>query len=449
MVISNHLTLYKRGMYSHVLSLPSSLLSTKILHAKVVSLAACGFYTEAQEELKKVKTSWFFKRKAYYLAKDLAPYAPLLSVQLLEKNKSKSLLLAALYQSLGQIEKSDKLLNSQKKFLKDPDFLLYKSNADKNRADQKLEILNIYLEKFGLTPLTLQNTMQMPSVLNVAGKVEQYQEGPLVSVLMTAYNSSTYIKASVTSLLNQSYKNIELIIVDDGSSDNTPLIINTLKQKDSRIKAIYLEENVGTYVAKTVALQHSTGSLVICHDSDDFAHPLKIELQVKPLKEDKTVVFTTSNWVRIDNDGTYYARAVYPLLRLNPASPMFRKKLVTEQMGTWDLVRTGADSEFLARLKQVFGLKAMRSIKKPLTLGAHREESLMNASETGYCEKGMSPVRLAYWEAWNSWHIQMQEEGKIPFMSHEQARKFPVPSEIIVQDSKISTKLLNDEGNTW
>ncbi len=429
-------------MYSHVLNLPSSS-STKVLHAKLVSLAACGFYEEAQQELTKVRTSWLFKRKVYYLAKDLAPYAPLLSVQLLEKKKSKSLLLAALYQSLGQTEKSVELLNTQKKFLKDPELLLYKSNVEKNKADLKLKMLNAYLDGFGLTPLTLQNKTQMPSVLNIEGKVDQSQDGPLVSILMTAYNSSTYIKASVMSLLNQTYKNIELIIVDDASSDNTPDIMNTLKQKDSRIKTIYLEENVGTYVAKTVALKHSTGVFVVCHDSDDFAHPLKIELQMKPLIEDETVVFTTSNWIRIENDGTYYARAVYPLLRLNPSSPLFRKKLVLERTGAWDLVRTGADSEFLARLKQVFGLKAMRSVKKPLTLGAHREESLMNASSTGYCAKGMSPVRLAYWEAWNSWHIQMQEEGKIPFMSNDLQRRFPAPSEIVVQKNDIVTKLLD------
>lgn len=177
---------------------------------------------------------------------------------------------------------------------------------------------------------------------------------------------------------------------------------------------------------------YSRGEFVICHDSDDFAHPAKIEEQVRPLLEDEKLVFTTSYWIRLQDDGKYYARAVYPLLRLNPSSPMFRKDLVLEKAGGWDLVRTGADSEFLARLKLVFGTHAMKRIKKPLTFGAHRKDSLMNAVDTGYNQSGMSPSRLAYWEAWNMWHLEETSKGELPFIpcSFEAERRFEAPKSI-------------------
>ncbi len=132
-------------------------------------------------------------------------------------------------------------------------------------------------------------------------------------------------------------------------------------------------------------------------------------------------------------------------MRLNSSSPLFRKKLVLEKAGGWDLVRTGADSEFIARLKLVFGRKAMHRVVKPLTFGAHRQESLMNAKATGYCEKGMSLDRLAYWESWGHWHIAELRAGRkpfIPFNLHS-ARKFTAPDSIVVSQESIVASLAN------
>ena len=218
-----------------------------------------------------------------------------------------------------------------------------------------------------------------------------------------------------------------------------------MAKNDSRIKYIYLSHNVGTYVAKSIGLQKSKGEFVTCHDSDDWAHPMKIEEQVKPLLKNKKLVFTTSQWVRLQADGVYYARALSPLMRLNPASVLFRKKIVLEKAGGWDVVRTGADSEFTARLKLVFGEKAMHRVLKPLTFGAHRSDSLMNAKDTGYCSKGMSPVRLDYWEAWGYWHIEELRAGRKPFISTEllSKRRFDAPPSIIVDNKSIEEVLKN------
>jgi hypothetical protein len=169
-------------------------------------------------------------------------------------------------------------------------------------------------------------------------------------------------------------------------------------------------------VAKTVGLEHARGDFVTCHDSDDWSHPQKLALQMRPLLMNRQVVATTSHWVRLADDGTCYARPVYPLMRLNGASPLFRRREVEDNAGLWDAVRTGADSEFHARLQLVFGRDAVRRLARPLTFGAHRANSLMTAPDTGHTAHGMSPMRLAYWEAWTRWHVAELRAGRKPRM---------------------------------
>ena len=426
--------LYKLGLYTKIIKLKVHTKNRKELHARIVSLAACGLMADAKKELKNIKMAWLFRRSTYELAKDLAPYAPHLSIKLVKKKRSHSLLLAALYLRVGEIEKARKFLATNTQLAKYTEYYLYKSNVNVLTSEKRLAILNAYLNSFHLFSLRLKDTSKMLSVANLTADHRHYRDSKrLVTIIMTAYNSSAYISSAIESLLNQTYENIELIIIDDASRDNTKEIIEDYAKKDNRVKPIYLKENVGTYVAKTIGLKHSHGEFIICHDSDDFAHPVKIEEQVHPLLEDDNLVFTTSYWIRLQDDGTYYARAAYPLLRLNPSSPMFRKSLVLKKAGGWDLVRTGADSEFLARLKLVFGTKSMIRIKKPLTFGAHREDSLMNATDTGYCELGMSPTRLAYWEAWNEWHLKERREGRTPYIpcDFELKRRFEAPKSIV------------------
>ena len=124
-------------------------------------------------------------------------------------------------------------------------------------------------------------------------------------------------------------------------------------------------------------------------------------------------------------------------MRLNPSSPLFRRERVLHEAGAWDCVRTGADSEFLARLRVVFGPKAIKKIGEPLALGSHRPDSLMTAAVTGYSETGISPQRMAYWEAWSRWHIEELALGRRPYVPAEplaavKPRPFPVPQALQV-----------------
>lgn len=111
------------------------------------------------------------------------------------------------------------------------------------------------------------------------------QKEPLVSVVIPTYNRSNTILASVNSVLNQTYKNIELIVVDDCSTDDT---LDKLKKiDDPRLKIIRHIQNKGQNAARNTGIKASTGEYIAHHDSDDVWRSNKLELQIQKIQEVK------------------------------------------------------------------------------------------------------------------------------------------------------------------
>jgi glycosyltransferase involved in cell wall biosynthesis len=111
----------------------------------------------------------------------------------------------------------------------------------------------------------------------------------LISVIIPTYNRAHLIKRSIESVLNQSYKNLELIIVDDGSTDNTKDVIDSIK--DERI--IYVKQkNQGAAAARNKGIDTAKGEYISFHDSDDICHLDKLEKEIHTLKRNNAdVVF--------------------------------------------------------------------------------------------------------------------------------------------------------------
>lgn len=116
---------------------------------------------------------------------------------------------------------------------------------------------------------------------------------PLVSVIMPAYNCEKYILEAIESVCNQSYKKLELLIVNDGSTDHTSVIIEKYAKKDSRIK-VFHKKNEGVSMARNLALNHISGDYVTFIDSDDIYHMdrLKRMVQVFDDHPDCDIVFS-------------------------------------------------------------------------------------------------------------------------------------------------------------
>lgn len=438
--------MYRLNMFRSVAQFPIEPSCWRSRLAKAVSLAACGELAAAQENIVSFLQQSPRAQNKMALAHGLAPFMPREALKIIEGlPKAPPAFHVALLLRNDRLQQARNLLAQfgPDTFERNPELSLLQTNAGGGTPGQQLQRLNAYLAAFGLSSLSLIDPSLAPSPLNLkATNPPKMQSGPLISVLMTTFNTGYRAEVALLSLLAQSHQSLELIVVDDASSDDTPQRLEALARQDSRIRLIRLPRNVGTYAAKRIGLAEARGEFVTCHDSDDWSHPEKLSRQLAPMLVDPSLVCTLSNWVRMQDDGVFYARPVYPLARLNPSSPLFRRERVLREAGAWDCVRTGADSEFLARLKLVFGAKAVRKVNQPLTLGSHRADSLMTAVDTGYSQTGVSPQRQTYWEAWSQWHIHSLAAGKLPYIDLSMSptksdRPFVVPDSLLVDPNAL------------
>lgn len=112
---------------------------------------------------------------------------------------------------------------------------------------------------------------------------------PLVSVLMPVYNSEKYIRDAIDSILNQTYRKFELLIIYDSSSDKTEEIVNNYKIKDDRIKVIKNELPGGIIGALNTGFKYSKGDYIARMDSDDISKPDRFECQLEYFETYKNI----------------------------------------------------------------------------------------------------------------------------------------------------------------
>lgn len=121
----------------------------------------------------------------------------------------------------------------------------------------------------------------------------------LVSIIMPSYNTERFIADSIQSVLNQTYQNWELIIVDDCSTDNTDTVVASFT--DSRIKYLKNEKNSGAAVSRNRALREARGKWIAFLDSDDLWASEKLEKQIK-FMEENDYHFSYTNYEKIDEE---------------------------------------------------------------------------------------------------------------------------------------------------
>lgn len=122
----------------------------------------------------------------------------------------------------------------------------------------------------------------------------------LVSIIMPSYNTAPYIQKTIQSVLDQTYKNWELIIVDDCSNDNTDVILS--KVADPRIKYFKNEKNLGAAVSRNRALCEAKGRWIAFLDSDDLWMPEKLDKQIR-FMEDSGYSFSYTDYEEINAEG--------------------------------------------------------------------------------------------------------------------------------------------------
>lgn len=245
------------------------------------------------------------------------------------------------------------------------------------------------------------------SSLQSSSKEGEISGGPRISVVLTAHNEEDCLAVAVESLLAQSWRDIELVIVDDASSDTTGQIAAGFAERDPRVKLVSLEQNLGLWGAKNAGLQRCSGEIITSHDADDWSHRDKLALQVQPLLQHASLQATTSYMVRIEqSSGQPFTRNARNYLRWNPSSLMFRRSLLKESGGFIDKL-LGSDCEFVDRLETRYGATAHCHLRLPLSIGLQRGGSLSNKFRDG----SQALVRIRHWEDWRRWHVAGQLFG--------------------------------------
>jgi glycosyltransferase involved in cell wall biosynthesis len=221
--------------------------------------------------------------------------------------------------------------------------------------------INAVFRRFGVQEVTHRDPKALLSLDNLRGTTPgpnpgaRRGSGGRVTVILPAFNAGATLATALRGLTDQTHGDLEILVVDDASTDATPDVAADLAREDSRIRLIRQEKNQGGYAARNRALAEATGAFLTVHDADDWSHPEKIARQLRALQRARAPS-TFSAWVRTTPELSFLGPArVYPdLMGLNDSSGLFRRELF-DRFGGWDAARITADKELIWRFEHLAG----------------------------------------------------------------------------------------------
>lgn len=197
----------------------------------------------------------------------------------------------------------------------------------------------------------------------------------LVSIIMPAYNCGDFIGTTLDSVINQSYKNWEVIVVDDCSNDNTADVVQEYIKKDNRIKYHKLEKNSGAAVARNKAVDLASGKYMAFLDSDDVWFAEKLTKQIG-FMEENDYGFTCTSYTKIDERGEYLNRTIATqpkrdydgVLKTCPGNSTVIYN--AEKLGKFKIPDIKKRNDYVMWLQVIKKEKYLHGIEEPL--GSHR-----------------------------------------------------------------------------
>ncbi|MGH3703858.1 MAG: glycosyltransferase [Agromyces sp.] len=267
-------------------------------------------------------------------------------------------------------------------------------------GEQWLAHVNEALASFDVSPVTVHESAVPFDGLVPLTELPKI-DGPLISVVMPAYRPGSDIVTAVRSILQQTWRNFELVVVDDCSGAEFADTFAALEDMDPRVTVLHLPVNRGTYAARNLALTAARGEFITFQDVDDWSHPERLARQVGPLLTDADLQRTLSEAIRARGD-LAFERVGYASYGANASSHMFRRS-VLEKVERFDWVRKSADSEFDRRLEAVFP-GARLILELPLAFIRVEPESL---SRSDFAPGWMHPYRFEYRQSMYHWHDQI------------------------------------------
>lgn len=194
---------------------------------------------------------------------------------------------------------------------------------------------------------------------------------PLVSVICLCYNHERFVAEAIKSVLSQTYPNIELIVVDDASTDGSAEVIRDAVKTNPSIRSVLLRENVGNCKAFNAGLQYASGDFLIDLAADDLLLPTRVAEGVKTFNEHGSsygLHFSDAEYINENGGFLYYHSTRFPhhivpqgdvyryLIKwyfICPTSVMFKKEVI-EQLGGYDETLMYEDFDFWIRSSRTF-----------------------------------------------------------------------------------------------
>ena len=219
---------------------------------------------------------------------------------------------------------------------------------------------------YGLNELTLIDQSEGMSFGNFSNihKLKSIKAGSKISILVPVYNAEKFVSVAIESLLSQTWTNIEIIAVDDFSTDSSLLLLNELAEKDPRLIIAKNIENQGAYATRNKALSLATGDFITIHDSDDWSHPQMLEIQMGAMMSDPRTKITCSMMVRVHSDMKFMLRPQrnnLEYIHRSYPSVLIRIEDI-KALGEWDGVSANADDEFVQRARMLWGKDSVKDI---------------------------------------------------------------------------------------
>jgi FkbM family methyltransferase len=309
---------------------------------------------------------------------------------------------------------------------------------------RRLDWINrIYIDA-GLAPLVKHDPALPLAIANLATAPVSPEPGdaadaagaggaglPKVSVIMPAFRAARTLPFALRGLLAQSWRNLEILVVDDCSPDDTHAVAEAIAAGDPRVRVLRQPENRGGYAARNAGLMAATGDFITTHDSDDWSHPEKIARQARHLIAEPGSVACFSDWARCSADlaAGWLFRAWGGYIAKNMSSIMLRREAFAA-LGGWDDVRVGADTDLLRRLERRFGLSAIGRVMAgvPLALSLHEAGSLTRQGPT-HVRTMLHGARREYDEAGRYWREKIARPADLRFPPDRSLgeRPFPAP----------------------
>lgn len=313
-------------------------------------------------------------------------------------------------------------------------------HSDVSEQSWLAEINQMYLAA-GLMPLKLSSGTGPAFLRLEAEAAAPVFGGPLVTIAMPVFRPDEATDLAIRSALNQTYQNIEVIVVDDGSGPEYAERLKKWQEADRRVRVILSDQNSGAYTSRNIAYQRSKGEFLTVFDGDDWQHPQKIEklLEASVAQDDARLV--SARWARVDENLVFQYRG-WKGAFITPAhvSVMFRTDTIRAQVGFWDAVRKAADTEFILRYQAIVNPEDPLEVSNvPLTLSLVGTNNLsIDDFRLGY----RAPDRVAYRASYEHWHRAIgsgESDGFLDFPPEN--RKFPAPDKFL--PSRVMTRELD------